>query len=63
MSLYYMTKMHMTHAVVILSRPNWYAIRDPEKAKGEGLLRAVRSKFSGVDISQEGRWIRQASLR
>ncbi|MDG7012818.1 MAG: hypothetical protein JRN46_01155 [Nitrososphaerota archaeon] len=56
-------KIFMAHAVVILSGPKGYAIREPQKAKGEGLLRAVRSKFTGVDVSQEGQGIRPASLR
>ncbi len=58
-----MMKIFMAHAVVILSGPKGYAIREPQKAKGEGLLRAVRSKFTGVDVSQEGQGIRPASLR
>ena len=59
----YMLKIFTAHAVVILAGPNGYAIREPETAKKAGLLNAVQSKFSNVDLTQAKPGFRPASLR
>ena len=63
-SLDYMVKIFMAHAMVMLSGPNGYAIREPEVAKSEGLLGAVRSKFPNVELREQGgKGFHPASLR
>jgi hypothetical protein len=53
-NLDYMVKIFMAHSAVILAGPNGYAIREPEVAKSEGLLGAVRSKFPTVELREQG---------